>query len=160
MILHGRLLEVLDYESSTGLFRWKLRTSGPDRRGKVAGAVTHNGYIQVWVDGRAYLGHRLAWFYVHGVWPKRIDHKDQNKKHNAIDNLRDVTQSQNMANVGKRASNTTGFKGVSWHKQARKYVARIRLNYRYIYLGLFTRPEDAHAVYCAKAKELFGEFAA
>lgn len=160
MITHARLLEVLDYNPTTGLFVWRVNTANRDLVGRVAGTTTHNGYVQVWVDNRAYLGHRLAWFYSFGVWPKRIDHRDQNKKNNRLSNLRDVTQSQNMANVGRRANNTSGFKGVAWHKQAKKYVARIKVNYRNIHLGLFDTPEAAHSAYCAKAKELFGEFAA
>lgn len=160
MLTQEHLHEVLAYNLETGLFVWRIRLSGPDRVGKVAGSVTVNGYIQVWVDGRAYLAHRLAWFYVKGVWPVRIDHRDQNKKNNAWDNLREATQPQNMANVRTHKSNSSGFKGVSPRTKHGVYIARIKQNYKNVHLGCFKTAEEAAAAYRAKALELHGEFAA
>lgn len=158
MITHERLLELLSYEKDTGFFRWRIRRSGPDRVGQIAGTRSAKGYVQVWADGEAFLAHRLAWFYVTGVWPVRVDHKDQNKQNNAWNNLREATGSENMANVTREKKNAAGFKGVTKASKAKVYVARIRHNYKQIYLGCFKTAEEAHAVYCAKALEIFGEY--
>jgi hypothetical protein len=51
------------------------------------------------------------------------------------------------------------FKGVTWRKRDRIWVARVKLLGTRFYLGSFKREEDAAAAYDLKAKELFGEFA-
>ena len=55
--------------------------------------------------------------------------------------------------------NTTGRKGVTYNKRLKKFQARIVLNNKRKYLGVFTTTEEAHAAYCAAATELHGEFA-
>ena len=65
-----------------------------------------------------------------------------------------------IAELAKRWScsdNTTGFKGVSLTKRG-TYSANISINGRVKYLGAYPTPEEAHAVYLAKAKELRGQF--
>ncbi len=52
-----------------------------------------------------YKAHRLAWFYVHGVWPKeQIDHINGDKADNCIANLRLADFSKNQANDGERCA--------------------------------------------------------
>lgn len=54
--------------------------------------------------------------------------------------------------------NTSGVKGVHWHKLTCKWAAVIKVRGKRFHLGLFTDMASAKAVYDAKAKELFGEF--
>lgn len=154
-----RLRELLHYEPETGIFRGRV-TSGGRLAGDVAGYCSHSGYVEIRVDRRPYYAHRLAWLYVYGIWPSGgIDHRNQIKHDNRIDNLREATGSQNGANTGKRIDNTSGFKGVSWSKQSRRWQAHIRSHGRSKYLGLFDTPEEAHAAYVEAAHCLHGEFA-
>ena len=81
----------------------------------------------------------------------RIDHKNRNPRDNRLDNLREISHAENLQNRGPQANNTTGFKGVSYHKVAKKYTANITVNRKTRYLGLFTTPEDAYRAYCAAA---------
>jgi len=76
-----------------------------------------------------------------------IDHIDGNKTNNKIENLRDITNQQN-------GFNRTTAKGYSWHKQKQKYISRIRLNGRNIYLGYFTTESEGRDAYL-KAKEKY-----
>lgn len=151
MLTRERLLELLDYDPVTGIFRWKTNPRGRTKPGDIAGTITKRGYIHICLDQHLYLGHRLAWFYVYGVWPVQLDHKDQRKGNNAIENLREATRSQNMIN-GRGV-------GVYWHKKARKFGARIKHNYKQIHIGLFVTRDEALVARKAKAIELFGEFA-
>lgn len=80
------------------------------------------GYLRVFVFGKYYKAHRLAWFYVYAKWPSdQIDHKDGNKANNIIDNLRDVNQALNMLNKTKpHKQNGIGLLGVcKWGKNFR-----------------------------------------
>ena len=154
-----RVRELLDYNPLTGVFLWRVSPSRNTPDGSVAGADCE-GYRLIRVAGGRYKGHQIAWLYMTGEWPtSRIDHEDTNRGNNIWANLRLATNSQNKANMGKRADNKSGFKGVSWYKPTKKWVAQIGCNGKREALGYFTDPEKAHSAYCEAAKRLFGEFA-
>lgn len=154
------LRQCLDYNPETGIFRWRMTAplrQRIDRRGMVAGGNTGHGYLAIKIMGKLYLAHRLAWFYVHGEWPKnQIDHIDGNKSNNAIANLRDCTAAQNSARRVVKASIAPS-RGV--FPQGPGFVARIHHGGKRHYLGYFSNLADAKAAYSAKAKEIHGEFA-
>ncbi len=164
MLTAERLREVLDYDPVTGVFHWRVSPRQNVKAGSVAGHCQADGYWRVRIDRRAYLAHRLVWLYVHGEWPPAmIDHRHGERSTARLDELRPATRSQNLANAKLSKVNTSGFKGVSWHKRQRAWVAQIgkaengkRRNY---HLGYFADPKQAHEAYVAKARELFGEFA-
>jgi hypothetical protein len=107
-----------------------------------------------------YLGHRLAWLYVYGKWPNAIlDHIDNNPSNNAIDNLREVSASQNLARMVKAHRNATGKRGVyPYGKTGKKFEAKLMHNYKSVRVGVFDNVEEAHAAYLAAAEKAFGEF--
>jgi hypothetical protein len=88
-----------------------------------------------------------------------IDHKDLNGLNNQRDNLRVCTSSQNLQNAPRKSNNTSGFKGVSWNKEKKRWVAKTKFNGKYVFIGRFRKKEDAARAYDKKALELFGEFA-
>lgn len=90
---------------------------------------------------------------------EQVDHINHNGLDNRRSNLRLATQNQNQHNSTAYKNNTSGYKGVTWHKQHRKWYAQIVVNNKHIYLGLFTDPKDAHAAYCEAAKKHFGNYA-
>lgn len=87
-----------------------------------------------------------------------VDHINGDGLDNRRKNLRLATTQQNRGNATSH-SNATGYKGVSWHKQGKKYQAKIKVNNKTIYLGLHKTAEEAHAAYCEAAVKYFGEFA-
>lgn len=89
----------------------------------------------------------------------RWDHADGDGLNNKKSNLRPATCSQNQANARKRKDNTSGFKGVSWHRRHKKWYACLSHQGKIRFLGLFEDAERAAQAYDSAAIELRGEFA-
>jgi HNH endonuclease len=157
MLTAKRLHELLNYDPATGVFTYRARRKHIVV-GNRAGTVSHR-YRKIAVDGKQYLEHRLAWFYVYGRWPdKLLDHINMDGCDNRLCNLRQATHSTNKANRRAPANNSTGFKGVSLNKATRRYQASICRQYKQMHLGFFATAEEAHAAYCSAARALFGNF--
>ena len=160
MLTQSRLRELLDYDPSTGVFRWRAFASDYCRRVKIGdvagGAVAPTGYKAVRVDKRDYYQHRLAWLYVYGSFPPKgryIDHINCVKTDNRIENLRVVSQSEQNANSTR--FNKTGFNGI--HKNKRRWYAAIHKNGKKYKLGSFDSPEKASMAYRMAGYRLYGD---
>ena len=88
-----------------------------------------------------------------------VDHIDGNKLNNQKSNLRIATKSQNGMNRGRPASNTSGYKGVSWDKHTLKWRAEIKANGKRYRLGRFLEKVDAAKAYFEAARKLHKDFA-
>lgn len=152
-----RVKELLSYDSATGILAWKIRTPKSEI-GDEAGGFTPDGYRYVGVDGKRYLAHRLAWFYVHGTWPSgHIDHINGGRSDNRIENLRDATVSQNAHNTKKlNWASTTGFIGVA--RKRSKFMSRITVRNQIIHLGIFSTIAEARICRLLAEKKYLGEF--
>jgi hypothetical protein len=174
-ITQDYLKETLDYDPETGVFVWKRRNISafssaayPEREyprwntryaGKEAGVPDRRGYIRVKLCGKRHAAHRLAWLWMTGSWPALdIDHANLNKSDNRWANLRLATRSENTANRPPANNNTTGLKGVYWHKANRKWTAAIGKGGAN-YLGSFDCPAAASIAYQIAADNFFGQFA-
>lgn len=156
MITRNEIAEFISYDPETGLF-----TNIKKRKGtrSVCGWSRSDGYVIITINYKRYLAHRLAWLFMYGEWPSSdIDHINGNPNDNRICNLREATHAQNLKNQKLRSNNTSGYKGVYFSKKNRNWVARIKVNYQYKHIGVYTDPETAHFAYIEKAKEVFGEF--
>ena len=159
------LRKIVDYNPATGIWTWRFRPDRTERwneqlAGKKIDNVSGRGYRCINIDGKRYTTHRLAWFYVHGVWPDdQVDHKNTDRSDCRLENLRPATPAQNGRNQGLRANNTSGYKGVSWNIGQKRWVSRITCDGKIIHLGYFDDPKLAHEAYVKAALELHGEFA-
>lgn len=91
---------------------------------------------------------------------KQVDHINGNGLDNRKENLRLATNAENAKNRGKQSNNTTGYKGVFRNsKLPYMFEAKIGVNGRHIYLGLFDTPEKAYQAYKEAAIKYHGEFA-
>ena len=89
-----------------------------------------------------------------------VDHIDGNRLNNQRNNLRICNSGENKRNRGYRKDNKSGFKGVSWHKQRKKWIARIKVpNGKYKHLGLFQDKLSAAKAYNESAKIYHKDFA-
>lgn len=101
--------EYLNYDPITGKIIWIKRTSKSSRVaiGGSAGWDNGEGYICIEVNNIKYQAHRLAWYLYYGKWPKgQIDHINGIRDDNRVENLRDVTVSQNCFNRDYHRDNT------------------------------------------------------
>jgi hypothetical protein len=156
VILAKRLREVLDYNPGTGVFVWRINRPRA-RVGNIAGSVHPLGYRVIAIDKKDYYAHKLAWFWMTGVWPAgEVDHRDLNKDHNAWLNLRSATRSQNCANKKVPESNLLGIKGVRLERG--KYRARSYAKRKCVSLGSFDTAEEARLAVITAGKANFGEF--
>jgi hypothetical protein len=87
-----------------------------------------------------------------------VDHTDTNKSNNNISNLRWCTQNENCRNVPITKRNTSGVKGLSWHKNRNKWRVQIDHEGKRYHLGSFIDKDEAIKARKLKANELFGEF--
>lgn len=140
--------ELLEYDSSTGIFKWKKKRRGI-KVDKPLGTDNGFGYLRITVLGKSYYAHRLAWLYEKGEFPENeIDHINGIKSDNRISNLRSLTTQQNAQNkIFPKSNNKSKTLGVSWHKKANKWQAHVCIYKQRKYLGLFNSIEDAHKAY-------------
>lgn len=89
---------------------------------------------------------------------EEVDHIDGNPLNNRRSNLRPATHAQNNRN--RRGWSASGYKGVYWDKQRRKWQARIQHNDRMQHLGYFNSRIEAARAYDDAARDLFGPYAA
>lgn len=87
-----------------------------------------------------------------------IDHIDNNRVNNRLDNLRWCTHQENMLNRSLFKTNTSGFKGVYFIKTSNKWCARISIDGIRINLGTFKNIEDAVQARVTRANQAFGVF--
>ncbi len=121
---------------------------------------------------------KLKWHFTHGyarhssgskkIYMHRIisgaldgqstDHIDGDKLNNIRQNLRVCAHRQNLCNMKKKTPHSSLFKGVSWKKHIKKWVAYIKVDGRNIHLGVFFNEADAALAYNEAASKYFGDF--
>lgn len=157
----AELRELLSYDPLTGEFR-RLTTRGPKHKaGQIAGGVTAHGYINITIDGVRYYGHRLAWLFATGEWPKdQIDHADMDRTNNRFANLREASNSDNLCNRGPTKRSKTGYRGVSYatDRKRKPWVAVVTKGARR-FMRRFATREEAAARRQVAAQEIHGRFA-
>lgn len=144
--------EMFDYDPITGNLLWSKRSNLLSRvgtgqglwkrvPGAVAGTLNSAGYIGVSFNGVRYLAHRVVWLLNTGEWPKdQIDHINQNRADNRMENLRPATNRSNHAN---RTNNKSGHVGVMWEKARGRWKAYARVDYRMHNIGRYSTIAEA-----------------
>lgn len=134
---YDRVRALFDYDTINGGLIWK-------KDGKVAGSIEHHGYIRIGVNGKTYRAHHLVWLWHNGVFPDTIvDHINQNKSDNRIENLRLSDPTLNNLNRSTGSNNTSGYKGVTYVKRINKYQATITVKGKHYRLGQYKTFEEA-----------------
>lgn len=169
----NRILSFLSYDPETGIIKWNHPT--PDKfrshhayaifAGQHAGKQAFktergNGYLCGQFDGNILQAHRVAWCIYNSEWPNdQIDHINGIKSDNRISNLRESSNAENNSNREMLSNNTSGFKGVSWHKASSSWRVSVRGNGSRIVKDGFNCALEAAKTYDELALKMQGRFA-
>jgi hypothetical protein len=115
------------FEYKDGHLYWKVNKTTRNLIGMKVGSPI-NGYYNVMVDGKNWRVHRLVFLMNYGYLPKIVDHINNIRSDNRIENLRAADKYTNAQNTLKRYDNQSGVKGVSWNTERQKWVVRINAN--------------------------------
>lgn len=147
-----RLKELITYDPLTG----DIVRVVPGK--PVSHRLNSHGYPVIQLDGKKYLQHRMAFLYMEGNLPSSVDHINGIKSDNSWVNLRAATSQQNNMNRRRGLENTSGVKGVYFHKARGKWAAQLKLNGEGMYLGIFKTREEAASVIRAARLKYHGEY--
>jgi hypothetical protein len=151
-ILH-ELFELKDGQ----LFR-KKSVSNNTKVGDKVGTLTAQGYVQVKIKGKLHSAHHIVYKMTNNREAILLDHIDGNKSNNKIDNLREVTKSQNAIN-SKGRDNKSGCKNVLWQKSRQNWLVKLHINGKQKYIGEFKDIELAELVAIEARNKFHKEFA-
>ena len=131
------------YRYEDGKLYWKKNRSNVKEGDEVGSLQTRDGYITTKMNGKRIGVHRIIFALFHGYFPEYVDHINGITSDNRISNLRSASCSQNQHNAKLRKDSSSGIKNVSWHKQHKKWIVRVRSNNKRKHIGLFENIEEA-----------------
>ena len=156
-ISQERLHELVDYNPDTGVFVSKT-SRGRVKAGSILGCDNGDGYLRFSLDGKDYFAHRLAFLFMYGYLPDVVDHANGVRCDNRASNIRPANNSLNARNSSKKRYSLSRFKGASFNRKIKKWVAYIRAGGNLIYLGKYNTDVEAAFAYDMASIDLHGAF--
>lgn len=150
MVTQADIKKLFIYNPKTGVFTRRVPWYGMPA-GHVCGADDGAGYLQIGLGGKVHRAHRLAWCYMTGEWPNKVDHKNGVRNDNRWCNLQKADDSEN-------GQNKNIVSGVSLVKASGKWAARFQLRKKVYHIGCFEDRELAELVSAEARDKYFGEF--
>jgi hypothetical protein len=134
--------EYFQYNSETGVLIWMKSPAHKIKIGDVAGYADIHGYLKIQFNGKKYRVHRLAWYLHYEKWPTgEIDHINGIKTDNRINNLKDVTHTENMNNTKGHREKT--YKYYYFNKKYQVWQVKVTIDSKMKHLGNFETEEKA-----------------
>lgn len=141
--------ELFDYDPDTGKLFWKIRPSKSVKIGQEAGSVRVDNdgseFKILRFNGVTKLIHHVVWEMFNGVIApgEVIRHANKDRTDNRIENLIKMRRGSIAHGTKIRTDNSSGVKGIGFHKRSGKWVARIYVDGAPIYLGSYDKLENA-----------------
>ncbi|MEZ9705449.1 HNH endonuclease [Vibrio breoganii] len=154
-VTHEELLELLHYDPDSGLFFNKVargsRAPVGAQTGSYKSVSDKRNYISKYhylrINKKEYMGHKLAYWYVTGVFPTQkevIWHVNMDTTDNRFENLRLIKrfEIEKMKQAGRRP-NSSGYRGVSWSNKHGKWLSQLTSEGKHHFLGYHEDLQDA-----------------
>jgi len=126
------------YDSETGKLYWKISQSHYIKVEDEVGYLNPKGYMLVRIKNKKYRLHRVVYKMWHKVEPPAyIDHINEIKTDNRIENLREIDNGHNL----RRSRKGSGVRKP--YGKEKKYRAYPCFNGKEYYLGMFDTYEEA-----------------
>jgi hypothetical protein len=126
------------YDSETGKLYWKISRNHYIKVGDEAGHLNERGYMLVYIKNKYYRLHRVVYKMYHKVEPPAIiDHINEIKTDNRIENLREIDNGHNL----RRSRKGSGVRKP--YGKEKQYRAFPCFNGKEYYLGKFDTYEEA-----------------
>lgn len=147
------------FEYKDGVLFRKISRSNRVKAGQKASGLNNKGYLYTSINGQNFLEHRIIWAMHYDSVPACIDHADNNKLNNRIENLRQATAQENQRNSITPKNNTSGSKNVTFCKRTKKWQVQLMINYKLRFFGRYRFKEVAFVIAELARHKNFGEFA-
>lgn len=128
------------FQTEQAWLSWNTRCFG-----KAIGSLDKQGYVQVALHCNGKVQRLHAHRIIMSLHLKRdlkrteiVDHINQNRSDNRLQNLRLVDHSVNALNTPPRSNNTSGHKNISWCKQKGKWQVSCVLGGNRKHVGFYT----------------------
>lgn len=144
------------FEYRDGVLYWKTPNSNRLKVGDPAGYIDGRGYLRTNFDGSMKANHIIIWTMHFGEPDPELclDHIDRDKLNNKLENLREITRTQNNLNSDTRIL----ARGTSYDKTRNKWKAQISFENKNTLIGRYDTEQEAHEAYLAVYKELHDNF--
>ena len=153
--------EELEWAKDTYYYDPKTGDLVNKKTGCVSIGLSGNGYRYVYYSRgrrRALRQHRIIYLWFTGEQPDILDHINNDRQDNRIENLRPATNQENQRKRPNSGRNRSGYKGVSWTKSKKKWRACATKDYKHVHLGFYDDPIEAAKAYDKFVTNSYGEF--
>lgn len=159
-VTQAELKSLVNYNPDTGHFTWKFDRNWRAKAGDIAGHVNAiTGYVELVINKKLYLCHRLAFLFMTGKWPKKeTDHINNIRSDNRWCNLREAEISENRCNTRISKNNSSGFKGVYFDARQSTWYGQVRKNGKCHSTNGHSTADEANEAVKIIRQTLHGEF--
>lgn len=140
-----------------GNLYWRANQAGGPRAGSYAGCYNNMGYYTIQINRKKLRAHRIIWKMHKGTEPAHLDHIDNDKTNNRIENLRECTHSQNIQNSWRKTG-VSGVRCVKWCNRKNAWRVTVYINGKRVE-KCRARLDDAKVLAEQMRLEAYGEFA-
>ena len=133
------------FNYANGKLYWGIKPSNSISEGDEAKNINADGHIRVTIKGKSYYAHRIIWEMHNGKIPEGmvIDHINENKQDNRIENLQCITPKENL----QRSITSKKVEYRPKMSKVRPYTIRRVFNGVAKHLGMFGTPCGAMMAY-------------
>jgi len=147
------------FDPATGILTNSKTRGSKALKGKESGTLHYSGYLQVCFQRKIFRAHRIGWLLYYGKWPiNLVDHINRIRTDNRIENLREATSSENLSNTEKRANNTSGYRGVDFRPDKKRFRARIFSKKKAYTIGHYKTAKEAAEAINNRIQDYHGDF--